>query len=250
MESNKTTALVLRKIHYGESDAVVTFLNDDGKRFSGFAKGEAVSQKRFGGSLDLFNTVGLVYQKGKEEMIRLSSAEIVSSMPALRTELSKFAAACYFSELVLSFLHDNETVVSLYDVFTSFLKTLNDDPAFKPHLIPLMEHQMLHLFGYKPELASCIQCQTPLTSEKKYFFQGAKGGVVCSGCAPAQTNYPITYLGLQQMLAGFEMPPNEWGSLDWTSDDVHNARSAFEYFIQYTAGKPLKSLTFLSQILA
>lgn len=244
-----TTALILRKIPYGESDAILTFLTKEGGRLTGFAKGEAVSQKRFGGCLDLFNQVRLIGRKGREEMVFLSSAELVEVYPTLRSDLPKFAAACYFAEFVLFFLHEHETLISLYEVFSSFLYEFSQASSFKPHLIPLMEHQLLSLFGYKPELSFCIRCQMELHPDKEYFFHGAKGGVVCSGCAPTPTEYPLNYEILKKMTESFEMTPQNWGGLNWNPEEVRRARNAFEYFIQYTAGKPLKSLGFLSQIL-
>ena len=188
---NKTRGIVLRKIHYGDNDAVVTFLTEEGGRLSGFAKGEAVSQKRFGGALDLFNQVSLVGQKKKEEMLWLSSAELVEAYTFIRSDLTKFATACYFTELILSFLHENEALGPLYQIFSIFLKELNQDSHFCPQLIPLMEHQLLSLFGYKPELSLCVGCQMTLHPKKEYFFYGPKGGVVCSNCAPFETPYPL-----------------------------------------------------------
>lgn len=271
MKTQKVSALVLRKISYGERDAIVTFLTDEGKLMTGFAGGERVSQKRFGGVLDLFNQVRIITRAGKNgKMIHVTEAELLTGMDVLHHDLSKFAAGCFFCELILLFLKEDEISPKLYDSFFSFLRDLSDPNPFQDHFVPLMEHHFLNLFGFKPQLSACLQCGEGILPDKTYNFNPSRGGIECSVCderfqmrkpgplhqksvsgARKVSKLPaLDYETLCQILKGFEDSPQKWKEYRWRKNDVFQARAIFEHFIQYTAGRPMKSLGFLSRVLS
>lgn len=255
MNPEKTRAVVLKKVPHGEADYIVTFLTARGKRFTGFAPNAQKSKKRFGGNLDLFNYLEIVYCNGKNsDLAHIDSAELILGMDGLRKDLSKFASACYFTEMILSFLHEKDESLDLFSSFFLFLKNLNSPEPLPPELIPLMEHHFLDLFGFKPTLSHCIECHGAPEPALSYFFSGIRGGLICSNCLAEkrknseQTSYPLSYSAIELLLEG-EMNPHKRGLSAWKPQEVSQARNAFEYFIQYTAGKPLKSLQFLTKIL-
>lgn len=251
----KSKALVLRKIPYGEADTIVTCLGEEGRLIKGFAPSERSSRKRFGGVLDLFNQVEIEWvENPNSELVRLQSAELVCAMEGVRDDLSKFAAACYFTELILAFHKGNEKGEAVYNDFVAFLEEQKNQEAFEPHLVPLMEHRFLDLLGFRPELSACLDCRESIYPDQNYFFQGKKGGVVCSDCANGAKgsveNYPLSYKILDLISREFHKTPRQWKSNSLSPVEITSARRAFEYFIQYTAGKPFKSLGFLSKILS
>ena len=263
---HKTTAIILKKIPYSESDLIVWWLTKEGRKQGGFAPSARSSQKRFAGMLDLFNLVELVYQERKgSELVLLQNASLQNGMEEIRKDISKFASACYFSEMILEFLQEKQTLPAIHEIFCHFLQSVNQPGPLAPHLIPLMEHQLLTLFGFRPSLSACGKCGKEIRPGERYFFDGRQGSIVCPLCTgPASVDgstslttmslsngsYPLSYESLTHLLKSVEANPSEWVSQGWKSDQIAQTRRAFEYFIQYTAGKPLKSLRFLSQILS
>lgn len=254
MIPQKTKAVVLRKVAYGEGDWIVSLLTENGSKLTAFAPHARRSSKRFGGNLDLFNFLDVVYRGGKNgQMHQLNEVDLLEGMEGIRTDLSKFASACYFSELITLFLQEKESSPVLFESFFGFLKTLNSSQPFSPHLIPLMEHRFLAIFGFKPKLDSCIICEGALKRDSNCVFNGIKGGVVCSRCAGGQKDHgshSLSYSAIEQILDGMTHSPETWSKLRWKKQDVSEARKALEFFIQYTAGKPLKSLRFLSHVIS
>ncbi|MBI4412588.1 MAG: DNA repair protein RecO [Deltaproteobacteria bacterium] len=265
MNIHKTTAVILKKIPYSESDMIVWWLAGDGRKQGGFAPSARSSQKRFAGGLDLFTFVELLYQERKgTELVLLQNASLQNGMEGIRKDLPKFASACYFSEMILEFLQEKQSLPAVFGIFWHFLQTIDRPGPLAPHLIPLMEHQLLTLFGFRPSLSACGKCGKkirsaepaepvqPVEPNERYFFDGRHGSILCSLCAgPVSVDsHPLSHESLTHLLKSVEANPSEWFSQGWKTDQVAQTRRAFEYFIQYTAGKPLKSLRFLSQILS
>lgn len=274
MKSHKTKGIVLKKIPYSEKDLIVVWLTDTGKKITGFAPAARQSRRRFGGALDLLNYLEFVYREGRNaDAVRLEGVNLLAGMEGVRKDLSKFAAACYFSEVILEFVQEKQQIPAIFGAYFDFLLGLNKSGEFKSHVVPLMEHKFLTILGFKPWLSECLLCKKALSPQESYFFDGRRGGVVCSECTLSKENgngapsskrhrkdlepgsprpndmYPLGYSVIRQILKAHEAHPEEWDSLSFKPQEVLQARNAFEYFIQYTAGKPLKSLRFLSQIL-
>ncbi len=233
-------AILLRKVPYGEADLVLNFLTSEGKLFSCFAKSARNSQKRFGGALDIFNQLELVCdpvsQTRSQGLPRLQSISLIVGMEGLRHDLAKFAASCFFAEMILVFLKEDQSLPGLYDLLLSFLLEIKDKTQLAPQWIPLMEYKLLDLFGFQPELSACLVCREGLNPDYRYAFDERRGGIVCSGCEPRGDLSEMTLKKLN-------------GSGDWNDYEVNQMRGLFENFIESISGKKFKSLSFLSEVL-
>lgn len=265
----KHQAFVLNKIPYGDADWIVTLFSSEGVKFQAFAPSGRSSRKRFAGNLDLFNLLEVISLDHRGDgLTRLKEVDLVTPMDEVRRDLLKFAAACTFTEMILHFVQDREKHLSLYELFASFLVSLNHTLPLSPHVIPLMEDRFLSLFGFQPELKLCLGCSRRLKAPEVCFFHGMKGGLLCSSCLAqdkarwkenvlkggkpvvAEPNgaYPLSFGAIQKLVEGRRVSPQEWTHLRWSPEDVSETRRALEYFIQYTVGKPFKSLQFLSHV--
>ena len=61
--AQKTKAIVLRSIDYGESDRILTFLTDDFGKLKGIAKGARRSRRRFANALEPFSLSTLHFSR-------------------------------------------------------------------------------------------------------------------------------------------------------------------------------------------
>lgn len=258
---HQTKAIILRKIAYKEGDWILTLLTEEGSRLTAFAPNARQSKKRFNGSLDLFNEVHAICKKSNgKDAFYLDSCELIGGMEEIRKNLPKFAMACYLAELLLVFLQEGAQVMpQLFKTFKGYFDTLNSQSQFYPQSIPFMEYHLLEIFGFKPVLHHCVRCQKVIDSSNKYYFCGIQGGILCAECAkdPKQVKthmihdqYPLSYSAMQTILTNSSKGPLVWNQKNgFNSQDIFQVRKALEYFIQYTIGKPLKSLQFLSDII-
>lgn len=240
MQSKKIKAILLKKVAYGDDDWIVTVLTEEGRRQSYFAPHARKSQKRFGNILDLFNYLELTLsQKSPDSLPRLEGAELINSSPSICENMAKFAVACYFSEIILEFLQAEQQIPALFTFLIKHLNMMDEVDALPHHFVPAAEHRLLELFGFKPQLSTCLHCSAAITPAGEYFFDGAKGSIVCQDCSPSIQSSPLSYRAIQAILLQTRVE----------HEDSLQIRRAFEHFIQYTAGKPLKSLQFLSRVL-
>ncbi|HBF13068.1 MAG TPA: DNA repair protein RecO [Deltaproteobacteria bacterium] len=260
---HEAKAIVLKKIPYGEDDLIVTLLTETGLKMSCFAPKARVSKKRFGTALDLFCVVYICYkEKPGSSLVSLSSAELLFSYQKIRANLSKFALVCFLSELVTEFVPEHMASPEIYSFFIQIMTLFESPQNLEDHFLPLLEHSVLSLTGYKPVLESCVECRDVFSEkENAYFFYGLKGGVVCSSCFSKQDPlshakeskgkvFPLSHGVILRLLHETLHQPQSWSGASWKKPEITEARQALEYFLQHIAGKPLKTLTFVSQILA
>ncbi|HLT29189.1 MAG TPA: DNA repair protein RecO, partial [Myxococcaceae bacterium] len=70
MERQRDEALLLSAVDHGESDRVVTFLTRRHGRLSAFAAGARRSKRRFGGTLEPFMHLNILWVQGRGELVR------------------------------------------------------------------------------------------------------------------------------------------------------------------------------------
>lgn len=253
----QTHAIVLHKFPYGDKDLIIRLLTADGEVISAFAKGGQNSAKRFGPVLDVFNQVEITAtQRPHSSMLNLQGAQLLLPMDAVRLDLIKYAACSFFAEMFLVFLKEGEKLPELYRDFQSFLLQLNQLESFDENALPAWEYKWLHHLGFKPELSQCVTCGDTCgdnggdncvdraTQEKFYHFSEKSGGILCQPCQKSELwggkSKMLSYQAIQGLLQNV-MPSH--------LNHVRNLRQTLESFIEYTAGKSLKSLQFLNQVL-
>lgn len=260
MEVQHCQSIILNKTPYSDEDWIVNFLMETGEKMSGFARKARVSKNRFAGSLDLFNFVEVEYVRREGQMAQLRSVDLIQSMEGIRFHLEKFAACCYFAELISEFVQEQDEHPEVYTLFQSYIQDLNSSPDWSSQVIPVMQLKLMKLFGYKPNLLTCVDCQKDIDDKELYYFNGMKGAIVCETCYSKQSgeislstgkalhSYPLSFEAIQSLLEAESLDPSQWGLTKWPKQSIDQARHVFEYFVQYTAGKPFKSLQFLSKI--
>lgn len=238
--------IILRKIAYGDSDWILTLFAEPGIRLSAYASKARVSKKRFGNDIDLFNRIRFE-TRDRASLPHLTSTELIHGGETIHKDLFKFAATCFFTEILLEFLPEHQAVPELYHFFNLMLDQMEKD--FPKYYVPLVEDMLLSHFGYQPSLNHCLTCRRPIRKENRYSFSGQKGGILCDLCDSNHQNEALDFETINGLLEARQRPIQEWQGLQ-LHDPQDKARKALEYFLQFTAGKKFKSLQFLSDILS
>jgi DNA repair protein RecO (recombination protein O) len=84
-----TTGIVLRRINYGESDRIITFITPDKGKVSLIAKGTRKPKSKLAGSIELFGESQVTYIIGKGEISNLISARLIRNYGNIVKDLSR-----------------------------------------------------------------------------------------------------------------------------------------------------------------
>jgi DNA repair protein RecO (recombination protein O) len=178
--SLKTEGIVLRSLRYGEADRILHLYTPDRGRVSAIAKGVRRARSRFGGRLEPFFRLHVVFYEGRSELLTVTSAETVAAYPRLREDAGALDGAARACEAVARVFDDGDPHAGVYHLLANELALLDGDPARAGRANALaFRLKLLLAAGFAPHLASCASCGE---QEHLVGFSGAAGGVVCGAC--------------------------------------------------------------------
>lgn len=76
MKQFKTTAIVLRRVNYGEADRIVSFITSTHGKVSGMARGVRKSGSKLGGGLEPFSESTITFGEGKGDLAIVMSTRL------------------------------------------------------------------------------------------------------------------------------------------------------------------------------
>lgn len=240
MRVEKLHAFVLGSRDYGDSDRIVSLFTLEHGRISAFARGARKSRKRFGAALEAFARIE-AYLRVKEGLSGFQQADIHNIYPNIRVDLSGIAHALYVCELVDAITPEGHPLPRLYRLLAAYLDRLeatgacNDDRRF-------FEINLLNILGYRPSLESCSRCNAP------YGAAGAllrdDGELACRSCVTG--GRPITAATIRALSGCLET--GTFGLVHFTAETLAQAAVILDHAVSAHAGRRLKSLEFLRQV--
>jgi DNA repair protein RecO len=235
--------LQLRNVR--ETDRVVTFYTDTVGKLVLVARHALRSHRRFGGALDSFAHLRLLYRQEKSAMAYLVEVEPLALHLALRDHLDRIAAASYAAELVLSLTRVGDANPALFELLALFLgyceeKTLTPPGFLRFHL------RLLELLGLRPELDFCGECGQPLHSEKESWLDLHQGAALCSSCRLPATppHIPRVREPIRQLLLDLQQRQSPPAS----EQDYREAIWLLDQLMVHLLRRPPKSRSFLREM--
>ena len=198
----KEEAIILSTRPFGESDKIVRFYTLGSGKLTGIAKGGKKSQKRFMNTLESFNCVRIEYfEKATSSMVRIENADLDQSNSGLEKSFRKVCTASFFTEFVDRLTKEKQKNEHLFHALKVILHNLKH-VEFTVSDILYYELQMLDFLGYKPNLATCVQCGKELADAEKLYFSRERGGTVCLGCSRSlpHRQYPQGFISRMSVL--------------------------------------------------
>ncbi len=182
-----TSAILLRRLDYGDKDLILTLLTRDRGKLSAIAKSAKKSVKRFSGVLELFSVLRIVLHDSRRGtgMPVLQEAAIEKPFAGIRSDFMRTAYACYWSELVHGSVEKGDRQEELYRLCEDCLTALDAGEVSPPTLSILFQVRFVTLSGYGPRLDACGTCRTPLerTAGDRFQFDCRSGWLHCPACA-------------------------------------------------------------------
>jgi len=157
----QTQALILRSIDFGESDLILHLLVPEVGRLPVIAKGARRSQRRFAGTLDLFNHIqAQIDRRRTTSLARLDQANLIDPFLSLRADPARYALASYLIELFNRLAPEGGVRADTKRLFSFALGALKVLSQRVPdsRLRILLELRALDALGLRPEFSRCVRC--------------------------------------------------------------------------------------------
>lgn len=248
----KTSAILLRRVDFGDFDLILTLFSVDFGKISVIAKHAKKSRKRFAGVLELFSLLDIQCRARRQKGLAvLEEAQLVEPFADLRGQMIKTAYASYWAELVMSWTEENQPLAAVYELLVYALGELN---AGRQEAAPLnLAYQMrfMALAGLCPNLNYCCVCRTDLEHMHATVtgFDLPRGGLCCQVCDAAHAPSLCLSRGtIKQLQWIAEGDLARIGRIRFSSAALDEAQHFLETFVPYHLGKEPRSLKFLRQI--
>ncbi len=217
----RSRVLVLKKTNLGETDLILTMLEEDGSQLRAVAKGARKPKSSFAARLDLFCVCDVLAAPGRSLDV-ISEARLVEAHMPLKTDIARVAAAAPVLESLTRTTQEGLPVPRLFDMAAAVLAaqaalgasagesgaaaaasaappsvssalTAARDAAV-PALTAAFLVKLFAILGFRPLFDACVSCGAPVAPAAPgapvaaeggtcdFSFTG--GGVVCSDCSP------------------------------------------------------------------
>ncbi len=247
-----TSAILLRRIDFGDYDLIITFFSLKSGKISLIAKSAKKSVKRFGGMLELFSVLDIVYSRGRKKSLPvLQEASLIKPFSGIRTDIKKTAYASYWAELISRHIEEGAVQKEVFRLFKYVLTTLDTGKIPDGALSILFQLRFMLIYGLRPNLAQCSLCKTEIDSLNDDFFACdlAGGGILCSRCRKTGgESLKLSRGTIKQLLWIQNREPATAARIRIAPRSIEEGLFFLESFVQYHLGKELKSLNFLKQI--
>mgnify|MGYP001827789836 CR=1 FL=1 len=252
MASLSTSAILLRRIEFGDYDLIVKLFTPEQGKTSAIAKSAKKSVKRFPGILEPFSRLNVVLTKGRGKgMPVLQEASLDDPFFIIRENIINTAYACYWSELICLWMAEGEPQEALYRLMLHVLAELNRGEAPVEELSILFQMRFLSLAGFRPNFDHCHACKTCLDEIRhaSVFSDPSKGGITCPNCGiPTNGLLKISKGTLKQLMWTDSGDLERAARVRFTATAVAEGLSFLEAFVPFHIGKHPKSLKVLRNI--
>ncbi|MBC7795457.1 MAG: DNA repair protein RecO [Pyrinomonadaceae bacterium] len=229
MKLVETDAIVIRSYIVAESDKIIVFFTRQNGLVSLVVKGARRLKNRFGGRLEPFTALKIVYlQKEETELGYLQEAEIEESLFPLFVQPEVLSALSHFGELVMVAIGTQDANPVLYRMLLACLleiKKSNPNTQDLKWLVCYFELWLLKLTGYLPDLRICMKCRRSDAEVSGWYWND--GTPVCERC----TIYNASRLTSEQRFI--------WGRILKTSPNE---------FLQFASSRELDQKDFIKLI--
>lgn len=251
MNMDDDSAIVMRRVEYGDYDLILTLFSRSRGRISVIAKNARKSRKRFSGKLELFSRLVPDLSRPKSGALPvLQEVRLLDPFENLRTDFIRMGYAAYWSEILCLWLEEGAPQPRLYGLFQEMLQALHlgDQP---PEILSLLyQLRFLTLAGLSPGLDTCGGCGLSLENVRsgRVCFDFGRSRVLCGGCAPISRVHPLAP-GTVKTLCWLQKSHEKGGARVFFSREAAREGLAFlEAFVSFHLGRDFRSLRYLKSI--
>jgi DNA repair protein RecO (recombination protein O) len=179
----RTEAIVLNKINFSESSLVVYLFTKHYGLVSVLIKGGRRAKSKFASIVDLLNHIQVIFYKKETRDIQiLSSADLISHFPNIKSDLRLLKYGYAICELIKNNLIENEINDILFRGLVKILNLLENESEQPAVLFSRFLLFFIKEIGYDLNLESCYKCSKKFGQNEKPlpFFHD---GFLCESCS-------------------------------------------------------------------
>lgn len=185
-ETRNSTAIIINRSDYRESDSLLTVYTKDFGKLSLVARGAKKLNSKLSGHLEPLSLVDVLIIKGKG-FDYIGSALGRQAFLGIKDDLNKlyFAGSALRSFNIL--VRENQPDERLFLLLQRFLEVVDNYPDNDfgrengELLYVFFALKLLSELGYRPEMHECLSCRNKIKSGRNY-FNLKNGGLVCENC--------------------------------------------------------------------
>jgi DNA repair protein RecO (recombination protein O) len=185
MAAEKSRAVVLRSVPFGETSAVVTLYCRDLGKVRALAKGAWRPKSGFDGGLDLLSTSQVLVLRRASGGLDLLTEACLETRFRVGASLSAVVGGMHVAELVDGLTGEADPQPELFDAAHRTLRRLSGTDApdgAVAAVVAAAELAILRLTGHAPALARCAACRAALPPSGRTAFAMLDGGGLCGRC--------------------------------------------------------------------
>lgn len=133
MVSSRTSAIILRRINYGEADRILTLLTRDFGKQTVIAKGVRKEKSKLAGGIELFSESDISFIKGRGEIGTLVSTQLSRHFGNIHTDYERMQIASDFLKRINDVTEDDASS-EYYDLVVEMMIAMNT-PAVPAMLV-------------------------------------------------------------------------------------------------------------------
>lgn len=264
MTAEKTQAVVLRAIPFGETSAIVTLLTREQGKVRGLAKGAWRPKSSFDAALDLLSVCQVLVLRRSAGSLDLLTEAFLEQRFRVGGSQAAVAAGLYLAELLDAVTVDADPQPRLFDLTRTTVGLLSqprpvsgcsaadasaDGTTDVAALLVHAELGVLRELGEQPALHRCAECGTALAGSRIFFGMLAGGGL-CPRCRRGKRSVVSVSAAAISLLRQLAVTPDA-GPLDPSGRaTLGEIRAVMNTLITNLLGRPLKTGRWLTASLA
>ncbi len=242
-------AVVLRKVDYGDSDAVVTFLTRDHGRIGAFVKGARRRKSpRFPGAIEPFTLIDARFRRRSAgaDLWSLTVADVVDGHAGLRKDLSRIGWASYAAEVARELSRERDDSGALFRIVVGQLQALAERGAVAEDQAAF-ELAALAAAGFAPRLDRCGTCGQGVGGggPHRWVMSWSFGGLAC---APCSREGPLSAGAVASLRAVAGVIPPDRPRVRFGEAIGAELEGVMADYVEGALGKTLKTRSFLTSM--
>ncbi len=171
--------IVIRERPVGEQDKFIDLLTRESGVIEVYVRGARKTSGKSGSASQLFAYSRFCLEM-RGERLYFNSAEPIHIFYGLRSSLTKFALASYFSEVISDCIYRESQSIDVLRLFLNCLYFLENGRRSEAFLKALFELRLMSEIGFMPDIIMCRSCGA--FEPEELFFCVDDGSFYCSDC--------------------------------------------------------------------
>ncbi|WP_304130157.1 DNA repair protein RecO [Ignavibacterium album] len=185
----KTSAVVLGKMNYSDSSLIVTLYTEHNGKVSAIVKGARSPKSKLSMIVDTLNHIEVIfYKKESRELQIVSSADLISHYPNIKSDLESTKYAFAVLELVRNLTIENESNNRLFKGLVKILDHFENKKETPAILFARFFMFLITETGYEMMIDKCSICGKQLLPEQSAGYNFSSG-FVCNECLQSHSGF-------------------------------------------------------------